>query len=721
MVKDQRDAPWAKLGQEFEDRVIGRLSAESAVLRPASGDDGLPERLASAFLRGKRPETYAAQVNLRPRNRPDFLDPSGIDPRRTFADLIKIDLSAAAPEFRVIDVKATRRATVFQKAQVAYYALMLRAVLEELGVSARINPVAEIWRIPDDGTAEGSVWKDDPFELGPYLRLVEEFCRKDLPLIAAQEIGPGRDETFFHLYFKCEQCEYLTHCCGSLGRPAPRRDISAVPGLSHEGKRALKRANVRTVGDLAKISLASATSFGGWSLQRRGELLVARAKAQLAGHLNRLPNTTSYLMPPRAENLMILSVDHDPVDDTLAALGYLYSGPEGERSVIEVLPDGSRAAETAAIVGVLGPLIADLTAIDRANAAVAEDDPAARYAHIVVYEPSEAVNLQAAIGRHLDDPRIRAGLLDMVRLFPPDTVIPEPEFKGVHHLPATAARSLVEQVYAVPALVSYDLRQVSGAFREAGHPVRAYTPGSDFERPFSSLLAIDVVRSMREKRRRSFDLEAVRQDVSARLVATLDVARAIMAENEIAVRRGETPFLQLAKKPFRFQATFDPIEPSDLDVLYAFELLENRAGLLDSLIGLAQPWRQRRDAGRCLAGLQLHRGPYRRNHRIEMVMKIPYESRHSDIAAAEPGLIFTDNSPDLRLNPQIWPLLECKLRFGDVPGYAFIDLSASNFRSAFFEQMMRRTGEGPWFVDRSFVDFNTGRIAGFLKYLAQAP
>jgi hypothetical protein len=434
VVKDQRDAPWAKLGQEFEDRVISRLSGETGVLRPAPGDDGLPERLASAFLRGKRPERYAAQVNLRPRRRPAFLDASGIDPRRTFADLVQIDVSAAAPVFRLIDVKATRQATVFQKAQVAYYALMLREVLEELRVSARIDPVAEIWRIPDDGTAEGSFWKNDPFELGPYLRLVEEFCRRDLPLIAAAEIGPRRDETFFHLYFKCEQCEYLTHCRRSLEQAAPQRDVSAVPGLSHEGKRALKRAGIRTVSDLAKISFASTTSSGGWSLQRRGELLVARAKAQLARRLERLPNTTTYLMPPRAESLIVLSVDYDPVDDTLAALGYLYSGPDGERSAIEVVPNSNRPAEADAIVGVLGPLIAELAAIDKANAALTEDDPAARYAHILVYEPSEAVNLQGAIGRHLDDPRIRAGLLDTVRLFPPDTVIPEPEFKGVHFL-----------------------------------------------------------------------------------------------------------------------------------------------------------------------------------------------------------------------------------------------------------------------------------------------
>src|SRR3546814_7006337 len=72
------------------------------------------------------------------------------------------------------------------------------------------------------------------------------------------------------------------------------------------------------------------------------------------------------------------------------------------------------------------------------------------YAHIFFYEPAEATNLQRAIGRHLDDERIRSGLLHLVRLFPPEDVVPEPEFRGVHHLPATAIRSVIEQLCALP-------------------------------------------------------------------------------------------------------------------------------------------------------------------------------------------------------------------------------------------------------------------------------
>ena len=42
------------------------------------------------------------------------------------------DRSAAIPVFRVIDIKATRAATAFHKAQVAFYSRMLESVLSEI-------------------------------------------------------------------------------------------------------------------------------------------------------------------------------------------------------------------------------------------------------------------------------------------------------------------------------------------------------------------------------------------------------------------------------------------------------------------------------------------------------------------------------------------------------------------------------------------------------------
>ena len=116
-----------------------------------------------------------------------------------------------------------------------------------------VDPVGEIWRIPDDGSAEGDAWAVEEFLLQPYLRLVDEFCRDTLPKIAAKEVNPEKDETFFHVYFKCEQCAYLKHCGQAVAptRAPASRDISAVAGLSHEAKRALQSYGIRSVAQLA--------------------------------------------------------------------------------------------------------------------------------------------------------------------------------------------------------------------------------------------------------------------------------------------------------------------------------------------------------------------------------------------------------------------------------------------------------------------------------------
>ena len=162
------------------------------------------------------------------------------------------------------------------------------------------------------------------FALAPYLRLVDEFCRELLPGIAARRVGPDIDETFFHLYFKCEQCSFLGHCAKSIApeRGIERRDVSAVPGLNYEAKRSLRRLGVRTVSDLSRAAGLGQAPGVGWSLSRRAPQLIARAKALVADAPIRTEEQQTFLMPPRADAILLLSVDHDPVDDRLAAIGY---------------------------------------------------------------------------------------------------------------------------------------------------------------------------------------------------------------------------------------------------------------------------------------------------------------------------------------------------------------------------------------------------------------
>jgi hypothetical protein len=723
VIKDVREQAWAILGKDFEDRVVQRLNREVGVLRPAPGDKGgLTERLASAFLKGHRPEPYAAQINLRTKKTPQFLQDTGIALARTYPDLIRVERRDERLFFTVIDVKATRRATPFHKTQVAFYARVLEALLRELGVIAEINSVGEVWRIPDDGSGEGDRYQVEQFALGPYLRLVDEFCQDILPSIAVKRVLPSLDETFFHIYFKCEQCSFLEHCQRSIDPelPATKRDVSAVPGLTHEAKRALLRLDRGTVAALAQAPGFAHAPGVGWSLSRRAPLLIARAKALATGVIAQTDERQTFLMPPRADAVLLLSVDHDPVDDRIAAIGYrLIRNGKIEREAIQVPSSASKRDEADAMAAVLGPLIEDLTVIDATNARAAEGNEI--YAHIFLYEPSEAINLQRAVGRHLEDERIRSGLLHLVRLFPPEDIVPEPEFRGVHHLPATALRTVLEQLYALPVSVSYDLRQVSAALAAAGSgPV--YEPAEGFGRPFSSLLSIDVIRNLRDCRPGAKTRAEIVTDVRGRLDALAGVISWLFVENAKATAAG-TPLLRLTKRPFRFQATFDPLNAIDLDVLLACELLENRAGLLEVLINLAQPAERRRDAGRCYAGLTLGRHWAAGGLQL-LSFRVPPESQQAELGPGDFNLILTNDASDLRLDPGMWAPLRCQIRppgdgFENRPDLLLVSMSRADFNGPIMQQLLRTTGSGPWFIDQCFGDVNTARAAAFLTDLAR--
>lgn len=727
VAKVVKKKTWANEGVEYENRVVAKLNRHHAVLLPMRRKDPLEEKVTAAFLRGTNSAEYAAQANLTPSGTPSFLAGTDLALKRNLPDLIRRapTVAGGAPVFTVIDVKATRRATAFHKTQVAFYVRVLEALLVEMGlpVVSALDDHGEIWRIPDDGFASGEDWFVERFALAPYLRLVDDFCANILPGIAQKVVSPNYDETFFHLYFKCEQCDFIDHCLKSISSDTPGDwDVSAAPGLTHEGKRSLHKLNIRSISDLSEASGLAARRDIGWSLSRRAPLLVARAGALVASDIIRTPEEHTFLMPPRADVVFLVSVDHDPVDDRIAAIGYRKA--EGGRFAhqrIEVPRSSSLADEAAAIIQVLAALIEDLAVLDKHNADAPEGDGV--QAHIFFYEPAEATSLQRAIGRHLDHEMIRNGLLHLVRLFPPEDVVPEPEFRGVHHLPATAVRSVIEQLFALPVSVSHDLRQVSHALAKAGAGP-AYSPAEGFYRQFSSLLSIDVIRPIREGDADAPSVEAVRDDVAQRLGALQAVVAWLFDQSAKAEAAGGKPLLRLAKKPFRFHATFDPLNAMDLDVLVACELLENRAGLLEALINLAQPSDRRRDAGRSFARLKL------KNHNLKnglayLVFEVPESSRNAELGPGSFSLILTNDDPDLRLDMSNWPQCGCRIlppspNYPDRPDRVVVSMSKSTYMGPLMQRLLRETPDGSWHIDQAFGDVNTARAAAFLTNLGRA-
>jgi hypothetical protein len=711
VAKDERTQPWAKLGLEFEDLVVSRLGETTPLLVPGGSAEHLGQALTRAFLQGRRPERYAAQATLDPGTAVTraLALPEGIGLRRSYSDLIRIDQSDEGPVFTIIDVKATRSSTPFHKAQVALYARLLQGMLADLRAPGRVAETGEIWFIAPGKAAADGLWETDSFALAPYLRLIDDFFLRDLPRIASRRVDAMRDDTFFHLYFKCEQCSYLVHCRQAIEAPPPAdRDVSAVPGVTHEAKRALLDRHVPTVGALAAAPGLASVGSTSWALQRRSDVLIARAEAIAQARWRRYQDVYTYLMPPQGDVALYLLADHDPVEDDLVTLGYLCRQGGTNRSLVRVLPRGG-AAERQALIEVLGGLVGDLAAVDAHNAA---GGAPLLQAHIFLYEPAEAKALQAAVARHLDDSTIRGALLHAVRLFPPEHIVPEPEFRGAHHLPATAVRSVIEQLFALPVQVSYDLRQVTGVLAAAGALPAAYDPQGPFRRDFSSLLAMEVIRGLRQKERRTVGVDEIEADVRARLKATASLVEWLWRENAAG-----QPFLRLVKHPFRFQETLDPLNAADLDLLQAYELLETRSQLLETLVRLAQPARLRQISGECLGGLTLtHHG--RRGRICWFRFQVPPESRDSELSADDIGLILTNDDPDIRLNQQRWQEFAMSLRPGDGAGDSIVVHMRARLADApEFQRLLRETGPGGWYIDRTFKDINGPRIQAFLSHL----
>lgn len=709
IIKDDEGGSWAEKGVAYEDAVVRKLVRDHKILVPDLGEQSLSESLTAAFLKGETEFEFAHQAVLRggERLRKYLGCHEDVSFRSTYPDLIR-KVSDDPLTFRVIDIKATQRATYFHKTQVAFYALVLRATFADLGVHASVDDFGQIWHLKAGSEGTDGDYEEDNFRLKSYENVVKDFFLTTVERIRRQKVAPGRDETFFHIYYKCEGCAYLNHCRQAIDKPTAECDVSAVPGLTQQGKRALHRFNVRRVKDLSKsVGLRRQKTLHSWSLKRSIEALQERANVLQAGECKRFEDRYTYLMPGRLDVGFYLVVDVDAVQDNLVTIGYLMERQGKQTITVEVIKEGSLAAERLALKSVLGKFVGDLRVLDAENRDLPEDKKL--YAHIFLYEPSEARDIKTALGRHLDDGAMRGHLLDLIRLFPPEEVVPEPEYRGIDHLPATALKSVMDQLYAIPVKVAYDLRQVTQALEKEGLE-DAYYPAPGFERPFSSRLSIDVLRCLRE---RGTGVQEVEFDVRARLQALRGVTRWLLQENA----KSQTPFLRLKKKPFALQEEFDPLNSGALEILRAHEMLSERSGMLSQLIHLAQPWRVRRDAMRCLAELRYRNlRPTRPNYRL--TLGVPPESSDAEVGPDDFALILTNDDPDIRLDPTRWSEYFVDIVASERPETE-VEVEFWYSRAESIEELLSTSGDGQLFIDKAFKDYNTARIVSFLKELSQ--
>ncbi|MCA9797627.1 MAG: Dna2/Cas4 domain-containing protein, partial [Candidatus Eremiobacteraeota bacterium] len=209
---------------------------------------------------------------------------------------------------QVLDVKASDVLKASHKIQVAFYALLLRDLVE--------RPV---------DLETGWIWlyqqpEPQAFSLGSTVAILESFFRDELPAILAST----PHSAFWHLNHRCEWCELFEYCRDEAQETS---SVSLLPDLTHGGRRFLRDGGIESLEKLV-VSLergnAQELLKDCGSLRGRARRLRNSALALL--HRESLDHGGSSLRFPKGEHVrVVLNLQKEPVSGRTYAAGLLRS------------------------------------------------------------------------------------------------------------------------------------------------------------------------------------------------------------------------------------------------------------------------------------------------------------------------------------------------------------------------------------------------------------
>jgi hypothetical protein len=348
--------------------------------------------------------------------------------------------------------------------------------------------------------------------------------------------------------------------------------------------------------------------------------------------------------------------------------------------------------------------------------------------HFYLYDSLDLNALRALVERHIlasEPPELRGELATLIRLFPPEAVIKEPE--TFRSMPGTVLVQALRQLFALPVPYSFELRRVADLFRprDASGAERgsAFFPRRGFGWDFSNQVAFERIHDVwdgndYDDERRIYTpaeiLAEIERTVRMKLRAVSSVIRRI--------RQDQAERLLLRKEPFRLYQAFDPLELQTVTALRMFTLLEASLAELQVKTLHSLPAVDRATKLECVRDLRL----IREDPDGSLWFTCDPACRDARIEVGERNLVLTEEPKPDQL-------------FGEVDGELF---NPSRWRHAAFEvellEFDRRTMPPrlhmrplkpaafsqrialtqPLVLDKVFTDANSARVIELIERLA---
>lgn len=230
--------------------------------------------------------------------------------------------------------------------------------------------------------------------------------------------------------------------------------------------------------------------------------------------------------------------------------------------------------------------------------------------HFYIYDSLDLLVLKSALERHIftAPPALLAEITTLVRLFPPESILPDAE--TFRTIPGTVVANVLRALVALPTPYQYDLRSVSERFpalkKDGTENGYVFRPRYGYGWEHSNQVAFERIhdvwngKSFESKQRTHTPTEVLAEieaTVRAKLRATDSIVRRLKGEYG--------PRLRLIKEPFQLYSDFNPLSFQLVEALRVFTLIEAALAELQIKHRHTMPIKDRVATFECLSDLRL--------------------------------------------------------------------------------------------------------------------
>jgi len=460
-------------GFEWETQLLAGPLKNSAVIAPGDQRSPLHERqhdeaaTLAALATLEVGQTLYQPTLVAP---PSLYERFGLDPNllrftECHPDLLMAVDGEHGPELRVIDAKASDLMKLSHRIQVGMYSILLDHVLQASGLNSRLRPprLGGVWLYGE----EQPEW----FELSRVIPHIETFLEHDLqPLLRA----PAED-AFWHLYFRCEWCDYYWHCRAQAEKT---NNVSLIPYLSTFAKRHLtERLGVTTVEQLrARLTEddRDALFVGSGSLEGRAGQIALAVDALLSGQ-EQPTGAASVGMPVGEHVRLIFTLQSEPVTGQIYCYALTRVGGHDllgadNRTIVGVAPQQTPQALRAIRTQFVHALLAILAPIDQYNRAHATDWRAQKTVQAFVFDGYERTLLIELLLAEITEGDAPAAALTLLFWFQhPGLATVDDHPASEVFFPVIVLTDVLRALIALPVAVVYRLADVNAALQPANY------------------------------------------------------------------------------------------------------------------------------------------------------------------------------------------------------------------------------------------------------------